>query len=125
MVTGAVAFTVMKPFFRALFGACLLFASTHPALAFQRFASVTVTHLTGEYLTDPLGLDAPQARLGWQLDAVNATARGQRQTAYRILVASSPERLQQDQGDLWDSGRVASRQSQLITYGGSPLRAGI
>ena len=34
--------------------------------------------------------------------------RGQRQTAYQVVVASSPELLKQGQGDLWDSGKVAS-----------------
>lgn len=40
----------------------------------------------------------PRPRLGWKLQA-DATARGVRQTAYRILVASSPELLAKDQAD--------------------------
>ena len=32
--------------------------------------------------------------------------RGAKQTAYQVLVASTPEKLAADQGDLWDSGEV-------------------
>ena len=34
---------------------------------------------------------------------------GARQTAYRILAASSPELLQAGDADLWDSGKIAVR----------------
>jgi alpha-L-rhamnosidase len=44
-----------------------------------------------------------------------------RQTAYRVLVASSPELLVREQGDLWDSGRVSSDESAHIEYAGQPL----
>ncbi len=44
-----------------------------------------------------------------------------KQTAYRILVASSRDRLDEDQGDLWDSGKVMSRRSTAIEYAGKPL----
>jgi alpha-L-rhamnosidase len=43
------------------------------------------------------------------------------QTAYQVLVASTPQRLAQDQGDLWDSGRVASDRSIHVVYAGKPL----
>jgi alpha-L-rhamnosidase len=74
-----------------------------------------------EHLTNPLGIDAPQPRLSWILES---TERGQRQTAYQILVASAPERLADDQGDLWDSGRISSDQSVYVAYAGAGLRSG-
>lgn len=43
------------------------------------------------------------------------------QTAYQILVASSPNLLAEDKGDLWDSGKVPSDASSQIVYSGSPL----
>ena len=48
-------------------------------------------------------------------------AAGAKQTAYQILVASTPEKLAADEGDLWDSGRVASDQSTQVVYAGKPL----
>lgn len=85
-----------------------------------------LSHLVPENLrcedrVDPLGLDLPQPRLGWILQSDKANARGQRQTAYRILVASSPDILTKNAGDLWDSGKIASDQMNQIPYGGKPI----
>ena len=77
-----------------------------------------VDRLRCEYLENPLGIDVAKPRLNWLM---RADERGQRQTAYRILVASSPELLRQDQGDLWDTGRVQSDKSIQIEYAGKPL----
>ena len=71
-----------------------------------------------EYLENPLGIDVPKPRLGWKLDS---SIRGQKQTAYRILVASSPEKLKSNIGDLWDTGKVNSDKSIHVDYGGKPL----
>ncbi|MFT3870715.1 MAG: family 78 glycoside hydrolase catalytic domain [Nibricoccus sp.] len=71
-----------------------------------------------EYTVDPLGVDVAQPRLYWR---VESGERGQRQTAYQIIVASSAELLAKDQGDLWDSGRVASAETAHIRYVGKPL----
>jgi len=71
-----------------------------------------------EYLENPLGIDVVRPRLSW---IVTSPERGQRQTAYHILVASSPEKLAADQGDLWDTGRVASDETLHHEYEGSPL----
>jgi alpha-L-rhamnosidase len=79
------------------------------------------TQLTCEYRTNPLGIDVVQPRLSWLLES---DERGQRQTAYQILVASSPEQLGDDQGDLWDSGKVESDRSIQVVYAGSGLRSG-
>ena len=50
--------------------------------------------------------------------------RGQRPTAYQILVASTPETLARDIGDRWDSGRVQSDQSVQVEYAGTALASG-
>jgi alpha-L-rhamnosidase len=47
--------------------------------------------------------------------------RGLRQTAYRVLVASTPAKLARNKGDLWDSGRVSLSQTAHIVYAGRPL----
>ena len=80
--------------------------------------ALAATNLRVEYHQNPLGLDTPQPRLSWQLEA---SEDAQRQTAYRILVASTPELLAEDVGDLWDSGKVDSNDTTHIAYGGSPL----
>jgi hypothetical protein len=81
-------------------------------------AELKVTHLTCEYGVDPLGIDVAQPRLSWQ---VASDERGQRQTAWQILAASSASLLEQDRGDLWDSGRVVSNETRFIRYAGGGL----
>lgn len=81
---------------------------------------VRVTGLRCEYLPEPLGIESPRPRLQWLLESKR---RGERQSAYQVLVASSESALKDDRGDLWDSGRVASDQQAQVKYGGRPLRA--
>lgn len=82
------------------------------------YQPLIATDLTCEHLVDPIGIDTPRPRLSWQ---VRCDRRGARQTAYRLLVAGSPERLAADHGDLWDSGQVESDQSVHVAYGGTAL----
>ena len=82
---------------------------------------VKVDRLRCEYLENPLGIDTPQPRLSWNLAPDVPAARGLAQHAYQILVASSPEKLRENQGDLWDSHRVESDRSIQIRYAGKPL----
>ncbi len=81
-------------------------------------ADYRVADLKTEYSVDPLGIDVAQPRLSWR---VESDERGQRQTAYQVLVASSAEALAQDRGDLWDSGRVESSVTTFIRYAGAKL----
>jgi alpha-L-rhamnosidase len=71
-----------------------------------------------DYAVNPLGVDSASPRLFW---TVESKARGQKQTACQILVASSLARLKQDRGDLWDSGKVASDETIQVPYAGQPL----
>jgi len=74
-----------------------------------------------EYLSDPMGIDARQPRFQWVLEH---TGRGEMQSAYQVLVASSPATLESGQGDQWDSGKVASGDSTQVVYQGKPLQSG-
>ncbi len=94
-------------------------------LAADQECSVAPTELRCEYLRDPLGIDVGEPRLSWQLTATDPVARGQRQTSYQVLVASTKGMLDQNQGDLWDSGVVASDRSVHVIYGGKPLTSGM
>src|SRR5579871_5207114 len=76
------------------------------------------TTLRCEYKVNPLGIDVAAPRLSWTLESKR---RGQMQAAYQVLVASSPETLREDRGDLWDSGKVPSDRSVQIVYAGPPL----
>ena len=71
-----------------------------------------------EYAANPIGIDAARPRLSW---LVEADRRGAAQSAYQILVASSREKLDADDGDKWDSGKVASDRSANVAYDGTAL----
>lgn len=74
-----------------------------------------------DWMLDPLGVDSSPPRLSWQLQGDGS--RGQRQTARRILVASSRDALDADRGDVWDSGKVASDQQLHVPFAGRALRS--
>ncbi len=82
--------------------------------------AMTVGNLKCEYCSDPMGVDAPQPRLGWVLESAQ---RGNFQAAYQILAASSKSELKENQGDLWDSGKVDSDETIQIFYAGIPLKS--
>ncbi|MDX2227283.1 MAG: glycoside hydrolase family 78 protein [Verrucomicrobiae bacterium] len=81
---------------------------------------ITPCSLRCEYLENPLGIDVLQPSLSW---IPVSTESGQRQSAYRILVASSREKLSDHKGDMWDTGRVNSDETLHIRYGGKPLES--
>lgn len=65
----------------------------------------------------------PTPELSWRLHA-SGDERGLYQTAWQILVASTPELLAKERGDLWDSGKMPAQRSPKIRYAGKPLEAG-
>src|ERR1017187_986169 len=71
-------------------------------------ARLSLSRLQCQYLQDPLGVDTPHPQLRW---LVQSSRQRVRQAAYQVLVATSPELLAKDRGDLWDSGRVKSSDS--------------
>jgi alpha-L-rhamnosidase len=83
-------------------------------------AAPQAAYLRCEYHENPLGIDTAKPRLSW---IVQSDRRGERQTAYHILVASTPEALAEDRGDLWDTGKVDSAQTIQVEYDGKPLQS--
>jgi len=86
-------------------------------------ARVSVSGLRCELRENPLGIDVARPRLGWVMEGTSQEpeSRNQRQTSYQVLVASSEALLKDDEGDLWDSGKVASAQSLQVEYAGAAL----
>jgi len=88
-------------------------------LPFQKLAAqVSLQNLKCEMLVNPLGIDATQPRLSWE---ILSPKRNVAQTAYQILVASTTEKLAQNEGDLWNSGKVNSDESIHVKYNGQAL----
>jgi len=79
-----------------------------------------IHQLSCEYRTDPLGVDTHWPRLSWKL---SSDIRGQFQTAYQILAATSKDKLNESDADLWNSGKIRSHQSLNIEYAGQALES--
>ncbi|RZL44160.1 MAG: alpha-rhamnosidase, partial [Pedobacter sp.] len=88
-------------------------------LPFQKVAKqVSLQHTTCEMLVNPMGIDVVKPRFAWH---IIAEERNVKQTAYQILVASSLEKLNASEGDIWDSGKVNSEESIHVKYNGKEL----
>src|SRR5262245_3484407 len=64
---------------------------------------------------NPLGIVQLEPELSW---AISSNRRGDRQTAYQVLVASERRGLAPGRADLWDSGKVISAQQINVKYAG-------
>jgi alpha-L-rhamnosidase len=94
----------------------LLFAAAGDCLGRE----VKLTDTKCEYRSNPLGIETARPRLSWVIDS---SRRGEAQTAYEILAASSESNLAGGKPDLWDSGKIISTETLGITYAGKPLRS--
>ncbi|AUS06312.1 rhamnosidase [Tamlana carrageenivorans] len=80
----------------------------------------TVDNLTiSEGFKNPLGFYDAKPTFSWELPVVEGVIS---QSAYQIVVASSPELLPSNP-DLWDSNKQFSSQSVWINYEGKPLES--
>src|SRR4030095_14809489 len=103
---------------------CLLVLSL-PLLALSASSAhtadpTTVGTLLTEYQEYPMGIDARQPRLSWQ---ILSTRRGVAQSAYQVRVALTDADLRAGKNLLWDSGRITSSESIHVPYSGSPLKS--
>ena len=107
--------------FRLLFTCIFVLVSTCDYAMNADVTATKVCSLTCDYSLNPLGIDNTMPLLGWQLQSGQ---RNIKQTAYRILVASAPQLLDAGKGDVWDSKKIYSGQSQNIHYKGAHLKSG-
>lgn len=82
--------------------------------------SIRLADLRCEYGVAPLGVEVQHPRLSW---IVETDRKNWRQSAYQVLVASSPSLLARGKGDLWDSGRQTGSKSFQIPYEGAGLQS--
>lgn len=87
-----------------------IISTTMPAWAAQ--GDVVIKDLRVEYMTNPIGIDSEHPRFSWTMES---DTRGQKQTAYQILVSSSTN----GNGDVWDSGKIESDTSVAIEFDGA------
>jgi alpha-L-rhamnosidase len=98
--------------------ACIIAIGTSiPAVAQRALCAV---HLTTEDQAAPMAIDLSHPRLSWKIETnMDAVL----QTGYRVVVATTAKLASTGNGDVWDSGEVASADSINVFYGGRPLEA--
>ena len=79
-----------------------------------------VSNFKCDYRVNPLGVDAINPLLGWQLVSKQNNVL---QTAYRILVADDPALLVKNIGNIWDTKKIESPASVQIKYEGKVLQS--
>ena len=82
-------------------------------------ATVSVGDLRTERLVNPMSIDTPTPRLGWRIES---TANDVMQKACRIIVASTREKAEALEGDLWDA-TIDGDRSQWVAYAGKTLKS--
>ncbi|WP_294470528.1 family 78 glycoside hydrolase catalytic domain [uncultured Bacteroides sp.] len=97
----------------------IIFISALLLLTSSLNAAIGIIDLRTEQMKNPAGIDVRHPRLGWRIES---EAQNVMQTAYHILVASTPELLAHDKGDCWDSGKIESDASQWVAYQGKALK---
>ena len=97
--------------FAKLWMIAALLALELPGITSGQATAVTANTLRCESLENPLGLDAEKPRLTW---LASSNRRGDKQTAYQVLVASAMDLLDKNQGDVLDTGKVVSSDNSVI-----------
>ncbi|MEM1122599.1 MAG: family 78 glycoside hydrolase catalytic domain, partial [Bacteroidota bacterium] len=77
--------------------------------------------LSVEYIREPSGVQLVDAQPEFAWIVPDAAVF---QSAYQILVASSEEKLGQNNGDIWNSGQIRSNESSNVQYEGEKLQLG-
>ncbi len=88
-------------------------ASTVPSFKFVK--------MLVEYTENPISIDQPNPEFSW---IISSGKRNQSQSAYRIIVASSPQYLSEGKPDMWDSGKIISGETIHHAYGNTNLISG-
>ena len=109
---------VMK---RLLLALLCLTALTVSAAKKKQVNPIRVTHLRTERMVQPMSVDTPTPRLGWVIET-DKGLKDVMQTSYRLIVASTREKAEALEGDLWDT-TVNTDQSQWVRYAGKVLRS--
>ncbi len=83
--------------------------------------SLSIQNLQVEMRSNPQGLDVQHPRLSWQLEA---KINNVQQTAYQVIVAETHKDINNENNLYWNTGKVETDKSVLISYKGRRLESG-
>ena len=101
---------------KTIFGIYTLLACLFTAC--QDTSKLSVSDLQCEYLDAPLAIDNTSPHFSWKM---NSKQEGAHSTAYQILVASDWSKLNEQEADLWNTGKIIDENSNGIVYQGKTL----
>lgn len=87
----------------------------------QNSRKIKVDQLTCNYSSNPVGVETSSFVFGWRIQSPQNDID---QSAYQILVSDNETLLAQDSANIWNSGKVISDRSIMVSYKGSPLKSG-
>jgi alpha-L-rhamnosidase len=82
----------------------------------------SITHLTTEYLSEPLGVDKPNPRFSWRVALKGSPSkanRGLAQGSYQVQVSTDDA----FSSLVWDSEQVKDKSTAHIAYNGTALKS--
>jgi alpha-L-rhamnosidase len=71
-----------------------------------------------ESLVNPLAIDNTSPHFSWKMMTED---KGAFSTAYQILMATELDKLNEEEADLWNSGKVQDANAIHVPYDGKPL----
>jgi len=86
----------------------------------ERLNDITFRKLLVNNEINPLGIDQLKPTFSW---IAASRLPDNYQSAYQILVASSPFLLEKNEGDIWDTGKVNGSRSVNVEYNGPELKS--
>ncbi|MDR0724968.1 MAG: glycoside hydrolase family 78 protein [Prevotellaceae bacterium] len=98
----------------------LIFLFILSAFSVSAAPTFSLYDLTCEEEKNPVGIVTQQPCFSWK---TYSEERGFIQSAYHILVSDKPEALEQNTGNVWNSGKIESSQSVLTPFAGKPLKS--
>jgi alpha-L-rhamnosidase len=90
------------------------------AFALQNPRVFLAESLKCENQVEPLGIDVQKPRFSW---TSTSNVRGQKQTAYQVIVSTSPGEILSHKGSQWDSKKVVSGNPNQVACQGAPLKS--
>ena len=91
---------------------------TLTAMSVSSCSGIKVDDLRCEYLKNPLAIDNTQPHFSWKM---TSRSNGTYSSAYQILIATELNKLNENEADLWNSGKVESEESTGVVYEGKEL----
>lgn len=97
---------------------CLMLLVFSLAVSISLAAGIEIQQLRCDEKENPVGVSFKDIRFSWLWKSIH---QYDRQSSYRIVVASDWSKLEAGEYDVWDSGQVASDRNVQLAYEGVPL----